>query len=394
MTQALAMDTGATAIQRFLLRAAPGRHRAGVDFAGWQGKVEPPKTKPPCSNTGVQITNTRESIANPAVVDWVSFTLPVGKDGDTLAVTGLVRRWLGDEGDSFDCGKLGYSKGYKVLGTGLVLHRPDRPDMGVHCILPSGALEFLHCSIEELITWVFDRGGSFRRIDIAVDTHDVPIDVVADAVERRDVISRCQRAREEKEFWQPGRTVYVGRRVSERFARLYDKQAEQGLPAEVDGKPAIWTRCEIEFKKSQAMAVATHILRGVNLRDLIFSAIDFRDRTEDSNASRCERLPWWDKWIGACERVSFVVKTFEEVADDIRVEAEKVWSWVTKQVGPSLAFLYEASGGNPVWMDDLCTDNIKRIPSARLRRLRRAEELKAAWLEAEAAGIEAAGAPV
>lgn len=339
---------------------------------------------PPCSNTGVQITSTGENGADPAKVDWVSFTIPVGKDTVTSGVATLVLDWLGASGDGFDSGKLGYTHGYKVLGSGLVLHRPDRPDMGVHCILPAGALEFLRCSIEELIEFVFLSGGKFTRIDVAVDSHDVPIDEVAAAVERRDVISRCQRAREEKEFWQPGRTIYVGRRVSERFARFYDKQAEEGLPAVVDDKPAIWTRCEIEFKRSQAMAVATHILNGVNLRDLIFSAIDFRDRTADPNASRCPRLDWWDKWIGACERVSFAVKaTFNEAAEDVKATAERVYGWVQHQVGPSLAFLYQAGGCDSAWMDKLCEENTHRISSDRMRRLRRAEELRLAMESAK-----------
>src|SRR4029453_1584469 len=120
------------------------------------------------------------------------------------------------------------------------------------------------------------------------------------AIRRGDLVSRSVERTYQGSFVNDGYTVYIGARSSDRFVRIYNKAVEQKLK---DG--SVWTRCEVEFKKHQSQLAASYILQGCDLRSLIFSAIDFRDRQADKNTSRCPQLDWWAAWVGAVERVSF-----------------------------------------------------------------------------------------
>ena len=427
------------------------------------------------SNTGVVITNSAQNAATPGVVDWCSFTIPVGDDATAeVEAAGLARR-LGDSSQALDHGAMGYTHGFRLPGSGLVLYNPSRPDMGVHVSLPSQALQFIPYEPRDLIAMVLADGGRFTRVDVAVDTHEVHISTVDAAIERGDLVSRATNQEKIQSYKSDGFTIYIGSRTSDRFTRIYNKQAEQGLAAaqpysgpeqqalqdadqalqdarmavleaniakqgaeqsrkdaklswltarlgtdkgalelarerlketkqakqstgaallkarrmhlveqqalqdaqqalqdarqqalqdanqavqdERDGK--IWTRAEVEFKGGQAQTAACHILQGVDLRSLVFSAIDFRDRSADSNTSRCPRLAWWEQWIGAVDRVSFAV--VQTVVDTV----ERAYEWVRKQCAPTLAFLDDYFGKNPIWLYQMCDANKHRISGER-----------------------------
>lgn len=317
--------------------------------------IDAAQPNPRNSNTGVVITNSAENTSTPAVVDWMSFTVPVDEDTTTEATAADYARRLGDCSQVLDRGALGYTHGWRLPGAGVVLHNPARPDMGVHVSLPSEALQFIPYEPRDLIAMVLTEGGRFTRVDVAVDTHEVHISTVDEAIQRGDLVSRATNQEKIQSYKGDGFTIYIGSRTSDRFTRIYNKQAEQGLPAEDD----IWTRAEVEFKGGQAQTAACHILQGVDLRSLVFSAIDFRDRAADSNTSRCPRLDWWEQWIGAVDRVSFAI--VQTITDSV----ERAYEWVRKQCAPTLAFLDNFFGKDPTWLYSMCDANEHRISGER-----------------------------
>lgn len=323
--------------------------------------------QPPSSNTGVLITKG-------ALIHWMRFTLPLGREiaglpesGASLALR-VYEQLTGAAGETaphIGYGYSGYSDGVRLPGDGAwICWNPSRPDMGVCVNLPGETLPLLPFDPKSLIAWAYSMGGHFTRLDVAVDTDQVHISDVRAAVERGDLVSRSQTQEYYGNFKTDAFTIYVGSRMSERFVRIYNKAAEQKVEGDVT-----WTRCEVEFKSEQAELAARYILADVDLRSLVFSAVDFRDRRADSNVKRCPQLTWWTLWIGSVDRVSFAV------AKSLTDSVAKVYTWIQKQVAPSLSFLNEFFGGDSPWLDKICDAGRPRIPEHRWRLL----DTEGAW---------------
>jgi len=117
------------------------------------------------------------------------------------------------------------------------ISRPNHP-MGIHVEIPGQAL--LQKTSMEWIERCLDYRGSVTRIDLAIDVRGfgAPRDLY-DAHQVGKTKTRAQKMRLILE--PPGSTVYAGARTSERFLRVYDKAAEQGIEGH-------WTRIELELK--------------------------------------------------------------------------------------------------------------------------------------------------
>jgi DNA relaxase NicK len=135
-----------------------------------------------------------------------------------------------------------------------IMSHPGRKEMGVHLSLTGRALRSLAeggITALSMLEWAIREGGRVTRIDLAVDVFDEDIDIVALAGSPRDK-SAPGSARK----WSfikghdGGCTAYIGSRKSEKFMRIYDKAAEQGL------KDRKWVRFELEIKGDAAKEVA------------------------------------------------------------------------------------------------------------------------------------------
>jgi len=342
-----------------------------VDLHDWREKSHWPGSErlascavdgdPRNSQTGAEIPNEGEG----AKIDWLSFTLPPGPEGVEVTAFELAYGLAGKtEVPALERGNYGYSQGLRLPGNGLVFYSPDRPDMGVHCSLSSGALGLVGQSPRGLIGKVLELGGRFTRVDVALDSHTIEFSTVKEACERGDIVTRAEeitygntQKRVDGKWVYGGAIVRIGSRSSRKYVRCYDKAAEQKL---TDG--SIWTRLEVEFKAEFAQMVAVHIHNGSELRSAVCSALDFRDRSADSKVTRCPQLAWWAEWIGDVERLSFAV---EAVTKTIR----RSYEWLVRQCAPTLAFLDEAFGKNPRWLFNICDENRDRVPVARLKEI-------------------------
>lgn len=306
------------------------------------------------------MNNSSTTLAVGPFVDWLSFTF---KDENP----DYVRAWLFERfhGATLrDRGGMGYTHSASILGSGLIFWHPDNKGMGVHVVLPSSALAVLasleHFTPRQFITEFSQRGATFTRIDIATDTDSVTMDDVLSAYRSGCCVSRSTSRQYIEDLDGGGKTVYIGAAGARRRVRFYDKAAEQAKKgAEAPSVTGVWTRCEVEFKAEYAEICAQFIMAEADLRELVASAVDWRDPSDDSNVTRRERCGWWDNWILALSgSVSFSIRTVQKTIED-------AYQWVVKSVAPTLAFLSWAFGSTD-WLKDVALSNVERIPGHRV----------------------------
>jgi hypothetical protein len=345
------------------LVAAPSDFSGGVARRGTAKKSHSASDRWPRPVTRGHLLQDADVEVSPAlakhgVIDWYAFTLPCDKGIRPSELAADVAGWLPAFIGQMERGMMGYTNGVILPGEGRILWNDDRPDMGVHVELPSKCLKLLEVDAVQLCGWVHLREGQATRVDIALDTDQVHMSQVVEAQNGKCLVSRAQDRRLIYNYRDGSQTLYVGSSQSRRLVRFYDKALEQQSKTGQEHN-GIWTRCEVQFRREQANMVSEYIGLGAGLTDVINSCVDFRATWQDSNISRCDRLSWWDEWLGKAEKVSFAVGNV--VADVIG----QAYMWVQKQVAPTLAFLDRALG---VAALDALIDSAKgRIPEYRLR---------------------------
>jgi hypothetical protein len=315
---------------------------------------------------------------NPGVVlDWLRFTIPLSDLDKLPGVLHELRQTFGGA-DILLHGMSGYTRSIPILGgTGKIMWHPERVEMGVHVMLPAGALaniwaDGLFENIPDFLSWVVEREGKFTRIDLAIDTDRVHMDTIEAACTdivaggQQTLVTRCQKVDLDKSLrGSKGKTVYVGSRNSDRFVRFYDKAVEQGL------EDVVWTRCEIQHGGEHANVVAHSIIQGgIDPVELFNSVVDFRDPDSDPNPSRRSRCDWWEMWLGVCtSKVSFAIVQLDKAV-------KQVAEWVVTQVAPSLAMLAMADPENiKMWLSRIVEDGFGKLDVYRREKASRFRDL-------------------
>lgn len=323
-----------------------------------------------------------EGFGSVVVVDWLSFTLPVGSlDSQRSHVYEMLTLFGG--GSDVNKGFRGYTHCKTVLGGyGRVAWHPERLDMGVHVDLPSSALKLMDNEgilgrVEDFLEWLLGRDAKISRLDVAIDTDIVSIETVRAACDGETFISRCSWVNEHRFLrGSPGCTVYVGSPTADRRVRFYDKAAEQGLNTkesiEQGIPPITWTRAEIQHRDKHAIRAARFLVAAaagsLDPAALFNEIVDFRDVTGDSNVSRRPRCAWWESWLGACrEKVGFPFENVEKTVG-------RVYDWLKLQVAPSLAMLSIAAPEIRFWLHSVIDEGFTRLDSNRRDKARRFRE--------------------
>lgn len=118
----------------------------------------------------------------------------------------------------------------------------------------------------------YECSSNVSRLDLQATVRYTPeVKTVAERVER-DVLRKLDKSRSPLDVGivrsrRKGSTCVIGRRVSERYARIYDKRRESG-DAEYD---RCW-RWEVEYKRKKAQAVASQ-LYDESERDSLISGV-------------------------------------------------------------------------------------------------------------------------
>lgn len=178
-------------------------------------------------------------------VDWITASAPCETEDNPLWTLGQrALNRLQREGEN---PSRWHSHGYRGWSsTGVrVGSRPD----GVTLQLSGDQArdQWLHC---------FRAAVNVSRLDLAVDTHfHPPIPALASELYRNAGHVPLRNGRRPKSSLivnsDGGATVYIGRRVSENYGRVYDKGIEQKT-----APVGSWWRWEVELKGETALAVS------------------------------------------------------------------------------------------------------------------------------------------
>lgn len=191
---------------------------------------------------------------------------------------------------------------------------------------------------EALFSWILNTDGvQITRLDIAFDDREglLPLHQVVDGLRHFDYVSPFKKW-EVSDDSDGGCTIYIGSRRSDFFFRIYDKAIERGY---TDRSCGVWVRVEAQLRHDRAEA---WLLGGHNPTDLISLLSGYvrfiePDRT-DTNKSRCPTADWWERFIGAAEKIKLISKP------GIEYNFDNLTKFVFGMSGPSVYCALETFG--------------------------------------------------
>jgi DNA relaxase NicK len=186
------------------------------------------------------------------------------------------------------------------------------------------------------------RGLKCSRIDLAVDDYSqmLEYDQIKTALEQGQYagfkMADCVKNYGSK--WH-GWTIYLGRRLSDKFVRIYDKYAESKGQIKA-------TRWETEYKHELANKVFAAYLEfpedeaefQSKIVDIAIGGVAFVDK-KDKNIIRCSLLDWWREWLAFLQCSPFRVRTAKA-----ETSINKKQNWLSRSVVRSLALVKDAIG--------------------------------------------------
>lgn len=194
---------------------------------------------------------------------------------------------------------------------------------GVHFQFSGKAIQWLAnlgYDWHSLLTYVKSRSGRTSRVDLAVDIKQAALEMTH--FSKTALLPYKGKGRTPKYYPtgtpEEGWTIYIGRRSSEKFLRIYDKAAEQGL------KGVNYVRVELECKGELAHAIGWQISEMTRSEFIDMSRTLIRGQANFNNAI----------WGVAMEsqNVGLAVSKSKE---------KDTMKWLCEQCAPALARLVE-----------------------------------------------------
>lgn len=203
-------------------------------------------------------------------VHWHSAALQQYRNGYALdalatAVTGHLAGWIKEK----PCNGYPYVvSAADCSGLRFMATEPNAR-MGIHVSWSGSALKTVNPMA--ILKMCGRQDGTPTRIDLAVDCPDTfdQYDLYATlSAGQAKTASRTHQLIQSNKGW----TIYVGSRTSEKFLRIYDKQAEAGLEEPL-------TRVELECKGDYAEAISAYVLQHgySHFPEIIRAYCDFPD---------------------------------------------------------------------------------------------------------------------
>lgn len=184
------------------------------------------------------------------VIDWLRYTMHWGQGALTARAKNYSANRLATTctiaGETWrDCkARNGYTVAVEsaTIENLTVSWNPTRPDMGVSVDMPGSVLQEVDAM--QALGFALQQNAHISRLDIAIDVpEEWDVADLKRAWKAREVSCRARKGGvyEGEEGW----TFNAGSRTSEKYLRIYDKQAQTG-----GASP--WTRIELECKGSFA----------------------------------------------------------------------------------------------------------------------------------------------
>jgi len=278
----------------------------------------------PSSNRGV--VNTGLAMGR-IILDWVSATFPYSD--------AIWERLIEQFGPAQErkTGALGYPNAVTILGTGVLLWNAQRPEMGLHLMLPAQALALYQFPALWLLEIIKNNDGKFTRIDLALDDFNqrLILEDILYKLENGHVQTRWKKYRAYLPETDIGQRIgqltgiSIGSRVSESYARIYDKRQEQEKKGHSD-LPDNWIRFELETKGDRAAALGIKLIQEIRaervgkfVANLIYGLLDFKEPSrEDGNKSRWDTSAWWLLFLGAFEKERITLPKMERTLEQVK----------------------------------------------------------------------------
>lgn len=330
----------------------------------------------------------REDLSNglSCSIDWVSFTITAKKSvGEVLAMFGFNFQ------DFYECekGANGYKRMLLLHGSTLRVLFDGNDNMGVHFDVSGSSVGDLVAyykeSISEDTPWdskaididirvvahMFEKimqYGHFTRLDLAIDNkgriYYRPAELYAICKSGHTVSKfRTCSLNESNKFSSDitGCTCYMGKRESNVFLRVYDKQLEHNSKCKDTDEPIMyeWVRWELELKNERAQMAVEHIVSGVSVGEVCVGVLANYFRVivlDDSNKSRCSTDIKWQRFIDDIMPLRLYVHHEEKTLEDKKI-------WIMRQVAPTLTGIIIANYGDISFL----TDHIE-LQSGRMKR--------------------------
>lgn len=276
----------------------------------------PARPLPPPSNRGVTVANFG--------VHWFEGTTfePVS------SVRGALAELLGADLTDTGRGRLGYA--FSAIGADGVALCWSLGRSDVHLVIPGAACDAIGAVGLEAIR-LSCKLEAVTRLDLAWDITGLEPSDLRRWWAAGDVVSRAHR---DSWRWQEsatGSTFYIGSRQSPRMVRCYDARGV--------------TRIELECKAHRAGMYWAELLKHSSedwsrvALGFLLDYVDFKDRSDTDEPSRAPRFPIWGQFVGDAERHTVTTPRREASLDRSR-------RWMSKQVAPLLAVLYDAAEGD------------------------------------------------
>jgi len=288
-----------------------------------RGLGQRPKSDKRAKKTSAETLNTppaNRGVLNASVsvgVDWLNLSLPNACESDRAHLK-RVLDVLGSQRKKVN-GKFDYS-GYDLACFGRILKRKSAQGNGLDYLieLPGQAMEYireiLKINVPDMIRDFQGAGWRVTRLDVAVDTTDARVNpqmvydwlctpnVVCKAKQKNPVLGRSDIGEPGNDDGK-GMTVYIGRRSSCRFMRVYDKSGE--VEAKTGKKIPHMTRFEMEIKQETADVLARQIAKsGENIiPGILHGFIDFKATTGREQMTKRDSAKWWLRIVGNCGKV-------------------------------------------------------------------------------------------
>lgn len=293
------------------------------------------------------------------LIDWLTFTVKDMSDPDQV-----IAWYLGMDADLFKdepFGLMGYDKVKSFNGI-MVCFAPRENEyfkgMGV-CVSMSGegcrtfetmsklqlddqrekgSASYAFPALFQLLH--VGENCNVSRVDLACDDRFgfLNLSTIVDAVNDNAINSRIQKRTVMTSFngrQSTGTSVYLGSESSDFRIRIYDKAKEQG------DFESHWVRVELVMRGKHANSFVNSFVNSAAVGELAAGIL--KDKVsfielDDSNISRCTPCHWWVDFVGSVEAVQLVASELSKHSLD------EIVDWVTYQLGPSLALLYQAKG--------------------------------------------------
>ncbi len=253
---------------------------------------------------------------NTILIDWLSITSKLQSPEEVISLIGMQDcKW------EITRGAFGYQSRY--FYEHISIHFNGAPGMGVWLEMSGQGCRAFETYGSGDYNVLFDLvlncdGINITRLDIAFDEYAGILDIgrVCDDTRKRRYRSKMDYFN--VQYSSNGESIDIGSHKSDTMIRIYDKLAERLSKLKknedkekIENEISHWIRIEVQFRDERAREFVRLLYEGTKEIGIAFSGVlrnyleyGYYRTDEDSGKQRFVLFDYWDKLIGASEKLS------------------------------------------------------------------------------------------